>query len=179
MAKKTRVFAIGDDERGLTIVITQPPTVLHYSIEELQPTPKGGLATKNPTQLSPRQAMATFIKEFVLLRRGNDVDTFYGSPDRYDPTEHEIENDNAAAIARNIANGGNHYEVDFCLAFDVPDDLAERRMRSTEPTKTVSQTLQGKAPSASDVPVMNIAKDPSNDDAVHENSPPKLKISAP
>jgi hypothetical protein len=173
VAKKTRVFAIGDDERGLTIVITQPPTVLHYSIEELQPTPKGGLATKNPSQLSPRQAMATFIKEFILLRRGNDVDTFYDNPERYDPTEHEIENDNAAAIARNIANGGNHYEVDFCLAFDVPDDLAERRMRSTDPTMKVTQELQKKAPPATDVPVMSTTENPLNEDAYLENPPPK------
>jgi hypothetical protein len=173
MTKKTRVFAIGDDERGLTIVITQPPTVLHYSIEELQPTPKGGLATKNPSNLSPRQAMATFIKEFILLRRGNDVDTFYGNSDRYDPTEHDIENDNAAAIARNIANGGSHYEVDFCLAFDVPEEIAERAMRSTEPTRTVSNELQKKAPPATDVPMMSTTEDLANEDAYIENPPPK------
>lgn len=145
MARNARIYLIADEEHGFTIVVTDPATVLHYTIEDLQPTLPGGPVTLNPGSFPPKTAMAIAMQEIILLLRGNNVDDFIGKPGNYDPQEWRRELEHSSGIARQILDGAKHSNVDFCLAFGVNDDAWARGNRNFEPAKSVGEALQAES----------------------------------
>lgn len=134
---RSRAFIIGDREHGLTIVITDPVMVVHYSKEDLADPSINQMVGKDPVVV-----MASVVQELLPFMRGVDLDTLKqrqtemrGSNDgTFSLAEAEgifAELNNAEAIARIIRNNGTVCDVDFCVALDInPADIVARGRQS-------------------------------------------------
>jgi hypothetical protein len=144
--RKSRAFIIGDKEHGLTIVITDPVMVLHYSKEDLGKATYSDMSGKEP-----RLALAGIAQELIQYFRTdiNEMDSverdFRSGKTPYTLEELEsllAERNNAAAIGRTINSGGAVHDVDFCLAIVIdPSEIALRR-RSVGPASQIQEYIE-------------------------------------
>ena len=67
-AKKSRAFIIGDKDNGLTIVVTDPVMVVHYSVDDLK-----NAAVNQMNAQDPIVSMAAVVQDVLPLLRGVDV----------------------------------------------------------------------------------------------------------
>lgn len=129
--RESRAFIIGDKEHGLTIVITDPVMVLHYSKEDLADAQYNDMWNQKPNDV-----LAGVVQELLQYFR-TDVDlldkfeTDYRSGSQtytLDQIERLFaERNNAATIGRIIRANGSVHDVDFCLAMTiVPSEIAAR-----------------------------------------------------
>jgi hypothetical protein len=142
MAASTRVFVIGDEKHGLTIVITDPVAVFHYSPEELQPgTPW------NPNNIDPSALRAYVLKELIPVLRGIDMGDVGADNGHYSTSALEAEFNYANAAAAQVRDGGHLHNVDFCMAFEIKTKGADYYRRSVDPAMSVASVLNGKGDS--------------------------------
>jgi hypothetical protein len=139
-AQKSRAFIIGDKEHGLTIVITDPVMVLHYSDDDLKNSAINQMAGKDRMT-----AYGAVVQELLPFLRGVHVDLLKqreaeinepGTHGRFDAEyERKVfeELHNAAAIGRVIKNNGTVCDVDFCVALDIEPEAIAARARATGP----------------------------------------------
>jgi|GEM_PF-3341166 len=146
--KQSRAFIIGDKDRGLTIVITDPVMVAHYSIEDLKNASINQMAGKEPIV-----AMAAVAQELMPFLRGVDLDTLRqresqmrsGARGDFGLADEEslfAELNYAATIGRIIRNHGTVCDVDFCLALDIDSGSIIARGRSTGPAIEIKDYLK-------------------------------------
>jgi len=144
----SRAFIIGDFEKGLTIVITDPVMIAHYTIEELRSGEANLMKGPNTSNL-----MAALVRELVPILRGVELEELRAQAAGFDagntaaakPAEWRAafsELDFAETIARIIKAKGSVSTVDFCIGLDVdPSDIA-MRWRSASPSKDIIQYLK-------------------------------------
>ncbi|MER9300747.1 hypothetical protein NKI38_30400 [Mesorhizobium sp. M0621] len=152
--KPSRAFIIGDKDHGLTIVITDPVMVVHYSMDDLNNVAINQMAGKEPIA-----AMGAVVQELLPFLRGVDLDLLkqrevemksppHGQFELPYETKLLEELNNAAAIGRIIRNNGTVCDVDFCVALDVdPGDIVAKG-RNTGPAIDIQgylATHQGSA----------------------------------
>lgn len=152
--KTSRAFIIGDIERGLTIVITDPVMVVHYSKEELEAGKDNLLAGKDTSTV-----MAAIVRELIPVLRGVNLDEVSaaaahieaGNLDGLSVDEQRAvftELDFAATMAQIVKAKGSVSTVDFCIGLDIdPADIAIM-WRSVNPGKKIVEYLQDQANSA-------------------------------
>lgn len=144
--KQSRAFIIGDKDHGLTIVITDPVMVAHYSMDDLRNAKINHMSGKEPIE-----AMAAVVQDLLPFLRGVDVDTLRqretemrsGDQD-FDLAQEEAmlaELNNAAAIGRVIRNNGTVCDVDFCVALDIEPGSIVARGRSAGPAVEIRDYL--------------------------------------
>jgi hypothetical protein len=145
MASSTRVFVIGDEKHGLTIVVTDPVAVFYYSPEELQPGSQW-----NPNKIDPSALRAFVLKELIPVLRGVDLDDLEADSSRasgdehYRPAARDAELKYAHAAAAQVRDGGQLHNVDFCMAFEIKTKGADRYRRSVDPAMSVVKILNSK-----------------------------------
>ncbi|TIW05842.1 MAG: hypothetical protein E5V74_01240 [Mesorhizobium sp.] len=149
--KSSRAFIIGDKEQGLTIVITDPVMVLHYSDDDL----------KNPAinQMSGKDRMTTYgavVQELLPFLRGVHLDFLkqreteikdvkdnpHGTFDLDYERKVFEELDNAAAIGRVIRNNGTVCDVDFCVALTIDPGEIVAKARSAGPAVDIRDYIR-------------------------------------
>jgi hypothetical protein len=142
----TRAFIIGDLDKGLTIVVTDPVMVVHYTLDELKKGKDNLLKGPNTTNL-----MAALVRELIPILRGVELDELDRAASRIADGTSTLnaaqqravftELDYAATIARTIKAKGTVNTVDFCLGFDIdPGDIAVR-VRSVSPSRDIISYL--------------------------------------
>jgi hypothetical protein len=140
---ESRAFIIGDEELGLTIVLTDPVMVVHYSPGDLKDSGINELLRDDPGMTSKKTQVAV-ARELTLLFRGVNLDTAY-DPDQkiYDEQELEGELDYGRAIGRILFNGGSIHDVDFCIAMKVDTTSIglQARVRSVDPARTILEYI--------------------------------------
>ncbi|GAA6179566.1 hypothetical protein NBRC116594_10040 [Shimia sp. NS0008-38b] len=133
MAVPAKIFVIGDTEKGLTIVITDPVMVVHYSEADLRAE---GLGNKG---------RAAIVRHLLPQLRGVDISDLvdynsdierngHGSVEREVEANFFREIHFADTVAQHIASGSGVYDVDFCVAIhqdDVCDLVARGRSVGT------------------------------------------------
>ena len=148
--KEARAFIIGDQKHGLTIVITDPVMVLHYSEADLNNPAINEMSGKNHDV-----AMGALVQELLPFLRGVHLDYLKArEAEIEDPnTPHGTfgldyerkmfeELHNSAAIGRVIGNSGTVCDVDFCVALKIyPEDIVARA-RSTSPAVDIRDYLE-------------------------------------
>ena len=145
--QKSRAFIIGDKDDGLTIVITNPVMVAHFSIDELTNGTQNTMTGNDPEVL-----MAGIVQELVPLFRGVHVDRLReretqmrDSPHGRFTLEQEEgilgELDYAKTIAQQIVNKGSVVDVDFCLAMDIDPATIVAKGRNTSPASEIRNYL--------------------------------------
>lgn len=155
-SKQSRAFIIGDRDHGLTIVITDPVMIAHYSKEDLADPAINQMFAKDTTV-----AMAGVVQELLPFLRGVDLDTLEArrSQIRTDPHgEHSLDEEegvfaelnNAEAIARIIRNHGTVCDVDFCVALDIDPAHIVAKARSAGPAVEIRDYLREHAAAPSD-----------------------------
>jgi hypothetical protein len=163
--KRSRAFIIGDREHGLTIVITDPVMVVHYSKENLADPSINQMVGKDPAVV-----MAGVVQELLPFMRGVDLDTLKQRQTEIRGSNHGAfslaeeegmfaELNNAESIARIIRNNGTVCDVDFCVALDInPADIVARG-RSTGPAVEIQDYLS-KYATASEAGVRTVPGEP-------------------
>ncbi len=143
--RKSRAFIIGDKEHGLTIVITDPVMVLHYSKGDLLDPQFNDMAGKdlNVSLAGIAQELVQYFRTDINLL--DSVESKYRDgtvPATFEKIEALLsERDNAATIGRIIRANGSVHDVDFCLAMTIePTDL-EIRARSVGPATEIRSYL--------------------------------------
>jgi len=147
--KKSRAFIIGDKDHGLTIVITDPVLVVHYSLEDLANPEINQMAGKEPMV-----AMSAVVQELLPFLRGVNLDLLeqreremreQGEDRKFDfDYERKLleELHSAAAVGRVIRNNGTVCDVDFCVALDIdPGDIVTKP-RSVGPAVDIRDYLE-------------------------------------
>jgi hypothetical protein len=145
---KSRAFVIGDHENGLTVVITDPVMVAHYSIKELiegeQNLMKG---------VEPRTQMAAIIREIIPVLRGVHADKLHLQKDEIEQLEHgtftleqeravQTELDFANTIAQFVNTGSSTIlGVDFCIAVDIKPCGIATKARVVSPSQQIANYL--------------------------------------
>lgn len=147
-SKPSRAFIIGDKDHGLTIVITDPVMVVHYSKDDL-----ANPAINQMVGVDTSTVMAGVVQELVPFMRGVDLDTLKqrqnevrgGQHGNFSLAEEErmfAELHNAESIARIIRNNGTVCDVDFCVALDIDPAGIVARGRSTGPAVEIRDYLK-------------------------------------
>lgn len=144
--KPSRAFIIGDRDLGLTIVITDPVMVVHYSAEELQDAQHNDMSGQMPIV-----SMAAVVKDLVPHLRGVEVVQLkqrlsqmgknHGAFSLDQEAAALAEVENAKTIGRIIGNGGNVCDVDFCIALDIDPAEIAARGRNTQPASRIADYL--------------------------------------
>ncbi|MDA8586057.1 hypothetical protein N9L47_07250 [Rhodobacteraceae bacterium] len=133
MAIPAKIFIIGDTEKGLTIIVTDPVMIVHYSESDLKAQ---GLGDKG---------RAAIVRHLLPQLRGVDVGDLadynadierngHGSVERDVEDSFFREIHFADTVAQHIASGSGVYDVDFCVAIhkdDVCDLVARGRSVGT------------------------------------------------
>lgn len=133
MASPAKIFIIGDKENGLTIVVTDPVMIVHYSEADLKDQ---GLSEKG---------RAAIVRHLLPQLRGVDIGDLvdynnyvvtngHGSVEREAEAAFFRELHFADTVAQHIASGSGVYDVDFCVAIhkeDVCDLVARGRSVGT------------------------------------------------
>ena len=147
VAKKTpksRAFIVGNGEDGLTLIITEPVMVLHYSIEDLK---KG--RTNNMRGANTQLLMAALVQELIPTLRGVSVEDLYEESDRIEKSSHgayslaeekavHAELNYAQTIASFInGKGATVIGVDFCIGLDIDPCGIQTRARSVSPGQSI------------------------------------------
>ncbi|TCU33133.1 hypothetical protein [Rhizobium azibense] len=147
--KKSRAFIIGDKDHGLTIVITDPVMVVHYSMEDLANPAINQMAGKEPIV-----AMSAVVQELLPFLRGVNLDLLeqrerelqqQGTHRKFDlDYERKLfeELHNAAAVGRVIRNNGTVCDVDFCVALDIEPGEIVSKPRSAGPAVDIRDYLK-------------------------------------
>jgi len=152
--KKSRAFIIGDKDHGLTIVITDPVMVAHYSLDDLDNPKINQMAGKEPIV-----AMAGVVKDLLPFLRGVPLDALEerviqlrgGAHGAFSLTEEEgmlAELNQAATIGRIIRNNNTVCDVDFCLALTIDPAEIIVRGRSKGPAVEITDYLKKHASTA-------------------------------
>lgn len=146
MSKRSRAFIIGDKENGLTIVITDPVMVVHYSKDDLT-----NARTNQMNMEEPIVSMAAVVQDLLPLLRGVDVvqmrameQDVLDHPDRYNLDEERAlfsEMDYARTIGQIIRNNGTVCDVDFCVALDIDPCEIVAKGRNTGPAVEIADYL--------------------------------------
>lgn len=143
-----RAFIIGDEEHGLTIVLTDPVMVVFFSPDDLKNKEINQLLQKHP-DISSKKTQAAVARELALMFRGVDLDAAY-DPDQtmYDERKLERELDYGRAIGRILFNGGSIHDVDFCIAMtvDTTSTGVEARLRSVDPARSILEYINESDP---------------------------------
>jgi hypothetical protein len=146
-----QAYIIGDKNSGLTIVVTDPMVVIHYTNDDLK--------DKNINELyssEPLTSMAAIVRELVPLFRGVDVDDLVGKygqilDEKVNPhgkfslgEEKAVFDEvaNANTIARMINGGNSVNTVDFCLSFEIQAETIAQRSRSLDPAESILEYLE-------------------------------------
>lgn len=163
-----RAFIIGDLAKGLTIVVTDPVMVAHYSIEELRNGDDNLLKGTDTTNL-----MAALVRELVPILRGVNLDDLDRTAADFDkgnsigtPVQTRAaftELDFAATLGRIVQAKGSVNTVDFCIGLDIkpgdfglgldldPGEIAIR-WRSVSPSKDIIEYLVTNSAAGTTVP---------------------------
>lgn len=123
MSIPAKIFIIGDTDKGLTIVVTDPVMVVHYTEADLE---KEGLGDKG---------RAAVVRHLLPQLRGVDIGDLgdyntaiqrdgHGSVPRDLEARFFREFHFADTVAQHIASGSGVYDVDFCVAIH-KDDLCD------------------------------------------------------
>lgn len=163
LPKSSRAYIIGDMDKGLTIVVTDPVMVAHYSAEDLKKEElkdgKANLLAGEDTSTT----MAAIVRELVPILRGVNLDDVNraaadldaGKTDGMTQAEQRAvftELDFAATMAQIIKAKGSVSTVDFCIGLDIdPSDIAIR-WRNVSPGKDVIQYMQDSAKDGGEQP---------------------------
>lgn len=133
MTTKSKAYIIGDDEHGLTIVVTNPVLVVHYPPEFLEKDPRNRMRA-----LGSKKTMAAIVQD-LMPALGHPVAEDGGvAPE---------------ALAERIASDKPLHDVDFCIAFDIDPQQINTRGRLTSPKQQILSYLEmhmGKAPDTTD-----------------------------
>jgi hypothetical protein len=147
VAKKTpksRAFIVGNGEDGLTLIITEPVMVVHYSIEDL----KNG-RTNNMRGTDPKLLMAALVQELIPTLRGVAVEDLYTTADRIETSTHgtySLADEKAVHAELNYAQtiasfvngkGATVIGVDFCIGLDIVPCGIQTRARSVSPGQSI------------------------------------------
>lgn len=149
--KPSRAFIIGDRDLGLTIVITDPVMVVHYSAEDLQSAQHNDMSGQEPIV-----SMAAVVKDLVPHMRGVEVVQLRQRLNEIQTDNHGdfslaqeeaafAEADYARTMGRIIRSGGNVCDVDFCIALDIDPAEIVARGRNTEPASKIADYLKANA----------------------------------
>lgn len=137
----SRAFIIGDKEHGLTIVITDPVMVLHYSKEDLKNAEYSAMHGEdlNVSLAGVAQELVQYLRTDINDMDSVERDYRTGNvPFGLAQIESLLaERNNAATIGRVIRANGSVHDVDFCLAMVIdPSDIAIRA-RSVGPANQI------------------------------------------
>jgi hypothetical protein len=146
--KPSRAFIIGDRDNGLTIVVTDPVMVVHYSRADLQDPRISRMSAADPLV-----SMAAVVQDVLPLLRGVEVvemrdtanDMANAAHGDYTLDEEKAlfgEVDYARTIGQIIRNAGSVYDVDFCVALDVDPCEIVARGRNTSPAMDIADYLK-------------------------------------
>lgn len=127
MKMPAKIFLIGDTDNGLTIVITDPVMVAHYTEQDLVDQGLGGMARPAIVRHLLPQLRGVDVPEMVRYNE-EVVANGHGSVSRDDEAKFFREVFFADTVAQHIASGSGVYDVDFCVAIHVEDtcDLVVR-----------------------------------------------------
>lgn len=120
MTKPAKIFIIGDKEDGLTIVVTDPVLIVHYTKQDLIDQGLGN------------RGRAAIVRHLLPQLRGVDVPKMldyneevirdgHGAFTRDEEAAYHREVHFADTVAQHIADGCGVFDVDFCVAVDVED----------------------------------------------------------
>ena len=156
VVRPSKAFVIGDAVHGLTVVVTSPPMILHYSIDQLNSSKINEMA--DDVQDVSRKTMAAIARELTTIFRGVNLDDLEGAldyiakqdpkdPNRspFDPIKNLlVEYDISANVGRKIYQGQNVTDVDFCLAMslDLDSPALTSRGRSLDPALQIVDYIQ-------------------------------------
>lgn len=145
--KPPRAFIIGDRDNGLTIVITDPVMVVHYSNDDLR-----NAAINQMSNEEPIVSMAAVVQDILPMLRGVDVTTMrarendlrQGTHGDFTLQQEEAlfaELDYARTIGRIIRNNGSVCDVDFCVALDIDPCEIVAKGRNAGPGNQITDYL--------------------------------------
>ena len=145
--KPARAFIIGDRDNGLTIVITDPVMVVHYSKDDLR-----NAAINQMSNEEPIVSMAAVVQDILPMLRGVDVTTMrarendlrQGAHGDFTLRQEEAlfaELDYARTIGRIIRNNGSVCDVDFCVALDIDPCEIVAKGRNAGPGNQITDYL--------------------------------------
>jgi len=144
--RKSRAFIIGDKEHGLTIVVTDPVMVVHYSKEDLGASKYNDMFGKELKEALPgvAQELVQYFRTDINAMDAVEREYRTGAVD-YSLEQMEsllAERNNAATIGRIVRNDGSIHDVDFCLAMVIdPSEIAIRK-RSVGPANKIQEYIK-------------------------------------
>jgi hypothetical protein len=161
--KPSRAFIIGDREHGLTVVVTDPVMVVHYSNDDLK-----NAAINDMSGQEPIVSMAAVVKDVLPHLRGVDMAQLKQRLSAIETTAHGTfsldeeravfaELDHARTIGRIIRSGGSVCDVDFCVALDIDPAEIVAKGRVTEPASQIADYLAAHATKPEVFPISNLA----------------------
>ena len=147
VGKPPRAFIIGDRDNGLTIVITDPVMVVHYSNDDLK-----NAAINQMSNEEPIVSMAAVVQDILPMLRGVDVTTMRSRENDLRQGVHGdftlqqeeglfAELDYARTIGRIIRNNGSVCDVDFCVALDIDPSEIVAKGRNAGPGNLITDYL--------------------------------------
>lgn len=147
MAKPVRAFIIGDRDAGLTIVITDPVMVVHYSADDLTKPMYNDMSGDDPAVV-----LAAVVQDLLPHLRAVDVVKLIDTNEKIEQSAHgsfsldaerkvTAELDYANTIGRIIRRGGTVCDVDFCVALNIDPSQIVLKGRATEPASKIADYL--------------------------------------
>lgn len=162
IASKTPAYIIGDKNRGITIVVTNPVMVVHYSPEDLEDPQvsdiAGAIIKISANQKDPGYVFGAIVQHLVPHLRGVEVPELFAAYNDYmtkggtwsagEMRELKAVFDEMAyarILGQMVRQSRTICDVDFCIALDIDPCEVAARGRWASPSEDIGQYLQNYA----------------------------------